>query len=394
MHRSLRFVFATAVLCVALFTATTALAAPASWERVDVVLHPEDSGSVMLISGELPASAKLPARAELSVPAGAKLAWIGEILGGATSADPALAYTKSTVGSSDVYRFTLATSRKAQVEVASPGPQALDAASFETSLKWTATRTVPEVTLSVRVPEGARIVAPADGASLEAGDAGFSYYTKTVKSVKPGAEVELAFTYSLAAVTAAATDATGSGSTDATVLVIVVAAFLAVVVIASIAIRGRMRGNLREVTEVEAPEDDGDSAFAAEREDGSDIVRARQRLRATRNLVTATVIGGLLVFVIVVCVVSIRPQVSGGVISQTFSTGQPCADAEIGLTVPAGADPAKTAETLFAALRQIAGMSNAAYDAPTSTLKVGFCESETTEADIRAVLQPTGLVTQ
>jgi len=93
MLRVLRSFAATTMLLVALFCASTALAAPAPWQRVDVILHAEESGGVMLVSGELPPGTKLPAEAELSVPAGSTLLWTGEILGGATSEDPSLTCT-------------------------------------------------------------------------------------------------------------------------------------------------------------------------------------------------------------------------------------------------------------------------------------------------------------
>ena len=117
MRHSLRFIFAAAVFALAVSPVTTGFAAPATWERVDVTQHSEQGGGVLLVSGELPATASLPADAQLSVPAGSGLQWIGEILGGASADDPELKFTKTTVNGNDLYRFTLTKSRTAQIEV-------------------------------------------------------------------------------------------------------------------------------------------------------------------------------------------------------------------------------------------------------------------------------------
>ena len=86
------------MVAAAFFSAQSAFAAVAQWETVDVTVHPEQNGGVLLISGQLPGSVTLPAQAELAVPAGGELQWIGQILGGAASADPELQYAKRTVG--------------------------------------------------------------------------------------------------------------------------------------------------------------------------------------------------------------------------------------------------------------------------------------------------------
>jgi hypothetical protein len=87
-----------------------------------------------------------------------------------------------------------------------------------------------------------------------------------------------------------------------------------------------------------------------------------------------------------------KPRSAGDAISKTFSSGQPCATVTIALSVPAGADPAATADTLFAALEPVAGMNTASYNAGTSSVEVGFCESKASEGAIRQALAPTGMV--
>ena len=94
MRRSLRFTLAVAAFALAVAHVTAGFAAPATWERVDVTRHSGQDGNVLLVSGELPASASLPVEAQLSVPAGLELQWIGEVLGGPAADDPELKYTR------------------------------------------------------------------------------------------------------------------------------------------------------------------------------------------------------------------------------------------------------------------------------------------------------------
>ena len=130
MRHSLRFIFAAAVFALAVSPVTTGFAAPTTWERVDVTQHSEQGGGVLLVSGELPATASLPADAQLSVPAGSGLQWIGEILGGASADDPELKFTKTTVKGNDLYRFTLTKSRTAQIEVPLTESMAFDGTTY------------------------------------------------------------------------------------------------------------------------------------------------------------------------------------------------------------------------------------------------------------------------
>jgi hypothetical protein len=114
--------------------------------------------------------------------------------------------------------------------------------------------------------------------------------------------------------------------------------------------------------------------------------------RAKRNLVTAIVIAVLIVFVLILGSQSTGPKVTGDTISRTFSNAEPCATADIALAVPASADPAKTAETLFSALEPVKSLTTATYNIKTACIDVGFCESQTNEEALRSVLGPTGLL--
>jgi|GEM_PF-1189581 hypothetical protein len=407
MSRTLRLVLPVAMLLSVLLWAGAAMAKPAEWQRVDVTLHSEQSGGVMLVSGELPEAVKLPAEVELSVPAGSSLQWVGEILGGDPSADPELKYTKSTVDGSDLYRFTLTKSRTAQLEIVTSEAAAFDGTNYTSGLKWSATQDVPEVRLSVRIPQGAQIVQPSPEAALQPGASGYSFYTKSFKDVKPGDQLDMAFSYKVAA-TPASTTATSSGSTAQIVIILIAVAAGGFFVMA---VRRKMApasGDAVAPTRTSAAGVKSDTATSAkinakntrsknptsapveaEAENGPST---RLTGAAKRNILTVTIVGSIIVVTLVVGNQTNKPQIEGDSISQTFSQGQPCSTATIALAVPAGEDPAKTAETLFDALRTADGMNTATYNFKTSTLEAGFCESKATEESVRQALAPTGLV--
>lgn len=415
MLRALQSVVPLAMLASVLFWAGSAMAEPMKWERVDVILHSEQSGGVLLVSGELPESAALPAEAELSVATGSSLQWIGEILGGDPSADPELTYTKTTVGGSDVYRFTLTKSRIAQIEIITSEAAVFDGTDYESSLKWTATQAVPEVRLSVRLPQNAQIVQPAPEAVLEPGPSGYSYYAKTVKDVKLGDQLDMAFSYQAAAVQASAGSPSSSGSTAQVVIILLGIAVGAFVVAA---VRRKMTLASTEVPEpakasgkktgsksgsAASARGNGKNARskAASSAPGSQVEvalatghAARASGVTKRNLVTASIVGAIIVSTFVVGNQTTKPQIEGDSISQTFSQGQPCSTATIAIAVPVEADPTKTADTLFSALKAVDGMNTATYNFKTSTLEAGFCESKGSEESVRQALAPTGLVAE
>jgi hypothetical protein len=243
MRSPLRFALIAATLAFALTGATVASAATVGWESVDVTLHQDQDGPVMLIAGSLPSTATLPADVELSVPASSTLLWVGEILGGDTSLDPSLKFTKATTGGMDVYHVTLTKSRIAQIEVVGPAIVSADGVTFDVSLKWTADQVIPGVRLTAVLPSGVQIVKAADGASLRPGegaDVASSYYYKVFDSVKAGAKLDLTFSYSTAAALASG-GATSSGSGNTLMIFLAILLVVAAVVVAAVAVRLRMR---------------------------------------------------------------------------------------------------------------------------------------------------------
>jgi hypothetical protein len=411
MFRSIRNALVLAVSLVATFSAVSAFGAPATWQTIDVTLHAEQAGGVLIISGDLPESTKLPAEAELAVPSGSTVQWIGEILGGPPSADPALQYTKTTVGGNDVYRFTMTKAKIAQLEIETPAGAVFDGSNYSSAITWTASQSVPEVNMALRLPAGAEIVTPTAGAALTPGDTGYTYYTKTITNVKAGDKLDLSAGYTAPAVAAGAPGAAGgvtpaTSSTASTVVpIFLVLGAIALAIFVGFAVRRKMRpanDDAEEYEEYEEYEDTDDVAPAALRADkraaapaaAKEATKAKSAGTAKRNLVTAGIVVVFIILGIVIGTQTTKPQATGDKISQTFAQGEACVTASIPLAVPQGSDPRATADKIFAALQPIGGMKNATYDTKTSSIEVGFCESSTSEAAIKQALMPTGLIAQ
>lgn len=380
-------------LSAALF-ACPAAAAPLGWESMDVMLHQEQSRSVMLVTGVLPAATALPAEAELFVPAGSSIQWIGEILGGPPAEDPELQYTVSTVDGIDVYRVTLTQSRVAQVEVVAPASQTVDGKTYESLLTWTPGQDVPLVRLIVRVPSGAQVQEPVAGAAMQPGDAGYSYYVKSFETVKAGDPLELGFSYSLPA--APATGTSGAADSSPVVALVLVLGVLLIAAFVVVVVRRTPRRDQAtdngDDTHVIEPADMELEMVDTEDVDAEPDAGGGLSSAGRRNLIAATVVGVLVVGTFIIGAQTTKPTLTENTITQTFSQGEPCLTSTIPLAVPGGADPQATAKTLFTALGPVRGLTAATYDIAASTIQVGFCESQTTEDAIRQALAVTGMV--
>jgi hypothetical protein len=384
--------------------ASTASAATVALQSVDVTLHSEESGGVLLVSGHLPDSAKLPAQVGLSVPAGSTLSWIGELLGGATSEDPALTYTKSAAGGLDTYLVTLTKARTAQIEIAAPGAVSSNGADYSAVLSWTAPADVSQVTMSVRIPAASQITSAATGASVHAGDESYAFYSKTFDNVKAGDTPTLAFAYSATGAVAGSAGAAGGPSSSGSTAIVVVALLLGglvglvLVILGSRTARARRRAESDTAAPAVQPRRRsiaarGDESAFDDTDDTDDAVQTpiRRGLSTQAKLTAATVLV-LALAVGIVVTQSQRPVLVGDTVSRVFASGEPCDTTQISVTAPAGGDPIATAETLFAGLKPMDGINTAAYNVKTKLLDVGYCGSKTTEAAVRSALASTGLV--
>ena len=381
-------------------TAMSASAAPTAWQSVDVTMQTEEQQSMLLVSGLLPPTATLPSEAELAVPAGTQLQWIGEVLGGAVSADPEVKYVKSTVEGMDIYRFTLTRARTAQIEGIVPAPGGFQGANYVSALKWTAWQPLPEVRISQRIPKSSQIVSAAPGATLQPGGTGSSFYTKSVKDVKAGQVLDLAFSYTpVAAGGASAAGATDSSSGNIA-LVAIIAAFIGGFGFLFYNVRRKLASQTvdDDETPVVAPrktspsaKKPASSARRTEHVEPEEVAPARPKKVKPAVFILAVV--GLLIGVVVMAgAKGTSANVVNGKITKSFGAASPCTSASIPVTANPGVDLASQGEKLVDSFVGQTGVGDVTLDLASSTLDITFCESSQTEDSIRQTLTGTGLV--
>ena len=190
-----RLVLGLAVVALMLASPALALAANASWRSVDLTLVQGQSGQpTLLVFGQLPADATLPANVSLAVPVGAKVGWAGEILGGDPSKDPSVKYTVKTGKAYDLVGFALTTSRKAQVEVGVPASVVAKGASTQATIDVVAPVGMPSSTLLIQLPTGATVTSKAAGATVVT-DATGTWYKRVITGISKGDRLKLTVAY-------------------------------------------------------------------------------------------------------------------------------------------------------------------------------------------------------
>lgn len=402
MVRFTRFSALIAALALSLVSALPAFAAASALQTIDVITHDEGSQAVMLISGTLPEDATLPAEISLSAPQGTQLQWAGEILGGDPSADPQATPKKSTAEGADVYTFTLTKARMGQVEVITP-PAAFDGQStYAKSIEWVSAQAVPEVNISGRIPTGSTISQQVEGAQMQPGPDGFSYYTKTFTDVKPGDTVGLAFAYS-APPAAPAGAVTGAPASDNTMPMLI--AFLVVVVGAALfavgiskkmgAKRARAAGDALEDDDDESPEAPTPATVAVVMESADETPEPDEpvvRKRMSPVALMAVILGLVVVIAFVVVGQSSKPTLVDGTLSRAFGGVGACQTAALAFTPADGVDLAREGDKLIDSLNGIESIGQVTLYPAESRITVEFCDSSTNEEAIKGALASTGLV--
>ena len=392
--------------------ASLALAAPTPWTSIDVTLHPDQMDGLLLVSGELPETTELPFEAELAVPAGLEILWIGEVLRGAVEDDPELEYTKTTRGEVDVYQFTLTESRIAQIEGVMPGMVTASGANFSADVKWTAWQDIPSVRISTRLPQGASVSQADPAASIFQAGSGASYYSKTVENVRADTPVTMAFGY-----TQSAAPQGGAGvqkQPSQTPLFVLGAVLLLVFGLFGRNVMRKMsRSNIEDVAEDEdleliaevtaATDVDGGAAeylpandsVAAEAEEGAEELDERTARPAMSK--NRMILVGAAVLAVAAIAFSAsagtKPIATDGKISKHFGSQSECASTSYALTPAQGVDLASRGADVVNAFEGKTGVGTVTLDVPSSTILVRWCNSATTEQAVQDALAATGLVT-
>lgn len=396
---------------VALMTAVPALAAPVPLKGVDVTVHYEQNTPVVLVTGYLPDSAKLPAAVELAVPAGGQFSWAGEILGGDPSADPSVQYTVRQDKGMDVYSFTLTKARTGQVEVSLPSAISFDGTTYRAAVKWTAVTDIPDVNLFVRVPNGTQVTEPAEGAEMTAGPQGFSYYKRAIKGVKAGTPVDLTFAYTAPAqaaggAVAGAPAGASQPSNNALPLALIIVLVGGALALLFMGLKGKMAEKhveaapapaKKRATQAAAASDD-DESFAIdpsdedEEADDGGSVAAPQASAPARPASKSPIIIGLVVIGIAVAGFAAAgsgtaAQTVGGTVVKDFGNPSACSSTQAALTTD---DP----EKVFAALQGVDGLGKVTVDPATKSANVEFCVSSTSEQVVFGALSAAGILGQ
>jgi hypothetical protein len=406
----IRSLIAVAVVAVALVfgSASIAVAKPAPWDSVDLVIHDDQGTQLMILAGQLATETALPAQVELAVPSGLQLQWAGEILGGDAANDPAVTPKVTKVGTNDVYSFTLTKSRTAQLELLTPGAVRVDGAKYAAAIAWTPSQDLRELKIGFRIPSGAQLATPVEGAVMVPGPAGFNYYRSTLTNVKANQPVSFAFDYSVPAAAGAAGGAAGSSSNAATFGIIAV--LLAIVGGLLFAVWRKMQarnegaapaparasGSGAKTSSANASRTSGSSpkAAAAARASGSAKTSAEpeRKPRSKGGIVAIAVVAVLVVGAVIAINASSKPQDAGDVITRTFSSAEPCTSTVVPLAVAQGGDLNAAAEKLFGVLQTLPSITTAKIYKDQPRIEVGYCESALQPGQVEQALAQTGLV--
>lgn len=399
MQRFNRLLLPFLVLAALLGHVGTAVAEPTKWSKVDITLHQEQGRDLLLVAGELPADVKLPYEAELAVPTGMQIQWAGEILGGDPSNDPKVSYVKTSSSDGvDIYKFILTKSRIAQIEGTVAGITSLDGQNTVSALAWTAWQDLPEVRISQRLPQSARIVQVAPDASLHNSGSGFSYYSKTVKNLKAGDPVSLNFTYAIGTTpaTGGASPAMGTSKTPLLVMLLVLGGggFFLVR-----SVNRKMSGNAVPAdssepvpaSTVRATSPAGKakrSSNSSSKPKQDKPVRVAARPQVIMLSLAALVLGG---FVIAGAQGASTPVVDGKA-SKFFGSTTACANVTYPVTPAAGINLTEKGGEVVDAFIGKQGIGDVSLDVTAGTISVRYCVSNTTEEEVRQTLASSGLV--
>ena len=185
---------------------------------------------VLIVSGTLPATTKLPAVVEVATPAGSTLQWAGEILGGDASKDIEVKPTKTSRDGLDIYTFTMSKALTAQVEVSAAPPVTVAGDLYTVNFSQKVWADVPVAGMAVQIPASAQLSTPPTGtAGLAPGPTGFQFYQQDFTKVKKGDVVNVTFSYKVGTGSAAGAKGATGGSTSSLVVPILLIGIAAAV---------------------------------------------------------------------------------------------------------------------------------------------------------------------
>jgi hypothetical protein len=194
--------------------AAAATAAPALDSLRWVVGASSQTGEdVVIISGTLPGSVRLPARIVIPVPKGLTPGWVGEIVGSDPSKDPTAVYSTVPGPKYDTMTITLKQARVGQAEFTIP--QAATGSVTSYSAEVPVLGPVGSATIEFRLPSGSVVITSSPGLTLGQSSGGVDFYSLTKKSPRRGSTVKAALTVD-ASTAPLSSGASGAGSVSGT----------------------------------------------------------------------------------------------------------------------------------------------------------------------------------
>lgn len=161
----------------------------------------------LIVNAVLDPATPLPATVTIPVPAGVTVLWMGELLGGDPSADPARQGTAERVGDMDVYTLTLEQAHTAQMELQLP-LSGVTPEKVSSKLVWT--NPGDPVLLSAAVVAEAKatgvIVTPASGSAVQTNAEGETLHTLQAKELATGETYALTATWTRGAASGSSSD--------------------------------------------------------------------------------------------------------------------------------------------------------------------------------------------
>ena len=338
----------TAILACLIAAPSAALAAPA---RVQTLVTSVDDGGpgvegVLVVSAELAKGTKLPTSVDIPVPRGAKLTWVGEILGGDVSGDPEAKYTVKPGKDGDILTVSLTKSLTGQAEAAVPALAGTADGRRSTSATLPIPYAVGEAVIVLRAPADAKSLKYSAGLSPSEGPKGFSYFTLRRTAPKPGTSLSATVSYTGGTFPAGGGPAGGSpeatpgsgataGGADGMVGLWVIGGVIAVVAIIAVMRRRRPGDTAADEEDLETP----DAADPAEEPAPASSAKEPAASGSAPPVVTPkSILFGLVVVLIAgavwMSVSANKPPVKGGVLTQQAGVQRLTVDTSSGDFVP------------------------------------------------------------
>ncbi|PKQ37658.1 MAG: hypothetical protein CVT59_06335 [Actinobacteria bacterium HGW-Actinobacteria-1] len=206
------------------------------------------------------------------------------------------------------------------------------------------------------------------------------------------AALMLASSFPSPALAASAAAGTSGGSAWSVLLIVLVVVVIALLVVVGVLLLNPASGaqHAAQETVVQASESE---AVPAERSEDADVPAASTRANVgKRNAVSVAIVAVFVIGAVIVVGQTTKPTMTEDSITREFTSAEPCVTALIPLNVDPSADPQAAADAIFSAIAPLRGLTSGTYDIKGASLKIGFCESETSESAIRAAIAPTGLL--